>query len=185
MLLSYIASDTTDDRNWNEHNVFTKKFDEDDSQEHLYSNNTYLLRQAVGINKFTSTIAELNPRTLFSLGVEVVIDRINKIDLNGFFNYLLNHRMFSITAYQILKNKQTKESSLLNLLWKTISPSFNSYISSSSSFNSLQFYESLSSLSDNEEYITLGSDKQLSYINKYLRYKLFENFLLLIILYLF
>jgi hypothetical protein len=164
LLVSYLAHDTSHDNNWQStfdiHSEMKKEQREgspdsehegqgqgqgEGEREKQDGFQTFSLRRAVGINKFTSKIDELNPRLLYPLGAKVVSRSFSHggLSLNGFFHYLLDHEMLSLSS-----------------MTEPVSPSAAS-----------RYYERTTLLPSQvqQEYVILGSDKALSYLNKFLR----------------
>jgi hypothetical protein len=194
LFISYLAHDTSTDHTWSSTFDIPSTPPPGESDVLL---RPYLLRQAVGINQYTSGIQELNPRILFPLGAEVVVNSFKHgVGLNGFFDYLFDHQMLSLSSYSVTTILPTPPSSSssassdsflssFNSLWNQIQQVASVPSSSVSSVSSgdaapaaqlekLRYIsrekETLLPPLLQEEYITLGSDKALLYLNKFLRY---------------
>jgi hypothetical protein len=197
LFISYLAHNTATDSTWSStfqiHDHHLHQDEDEDGEKDVLR--PYLLRQAVGINQFTSGIDELNPSVLFSLGAQVVINSFKHgIGLNGFFDYLFDHQMLSLSSYAVTTILPTPPTptplssstpdtllssftSLWNQLQQVASPTGAGSLSSEPQLDPNQKLLYISRNKETllppllqEEYVTLGSDKALSYLNKFLRY---------------
>lgn len=182
LFISYLAHDTSADSSW------TSTFTLEDQLEAENNNvlRSYLLRQAVGINKYTSGIDGLNPSVLFSLGAQIVINSFKHgVGLKGFFDYLLDRQMLSLSSYTVTTtlpapplSPSTSDTLLSSFtsLWNQIQQVVSPATSSDTQIDPNQKLHYISRDKQTllppllqEEYVTLGSDKALSYLNKFLR----------------
>lgn len=176
LLISYIAHDTSFDIFWGSKNS------NDTNEDEKPSLRPYLLRQAVGVNKFTSSVTDLDPRKLYPLGANVILEWFSRgLGLKGFFEYLLDHQMLSLSAYTVTTLLPTADSqkspeslvSSITSLWNQIQQIAKKESPELDPKEKLRYVSherrSLSPSLSQEEYVTLGSDKSLQYLNKYLR----------------